>query len=395
MRRKFIELFAGIGLVRLGLEPCGWQCVFANDIDPKKEEAYRLNFPDNHFLLDDIWKIKPSSLPTPVDLITASFPCVDLSLAGNRAGLEGEESGTFWALVKILQGLKRSACLPPALMIENVTGFLTSAGGKDFCEAIRALSRLGYYCDAFVLDAKFFTPQSRPRLFVIAFQPDLASVNMVKPFGKKGNLFAGVARLEQPGRPKKLTELMYNNQDLNWGLLDLPHPPHLKDSLADVLEDLDDSDPRWWVEDQVGKLLSQMSPLHKKEVARLKKKNSPSFGTVYRRVRLGKTRAELRTDGVAGCLRTPRGGSSKQIVVKVTGTRISARWMTPREYARLQGVEDTFALPQNDIQAYFGLGDAVCVPAITWIAKNLITPAFENLENGFEQDEEPLQAVAN
>lgn len=90
---RFAEFFAGIGLVRLGLERSGWTCAFANDIDPKKLEMYRALFPDadEHFSLGDIRQVEARNLPE-VDLATASFPCTDLSLAGGRAGLAGEHS---------------------------------------------------------------------------------------------------------------------------------------------------------------------------------------------------------------------------------------------------------------------------------------------------------------
>ena len=85
--------------------------------------------------------------------------------------------------------------------------------------------------------------------------------------------------------------------------------------------------------------------------------------TAYRRMRAGRQRLEVRFDGLAGCLRTPRGGSAKQIVVVVDRGVLRMRWMTPREYARLQGADD-YTLPENTIQGLFGFGDAVCVPVI-------------------------------
>lgn len=84
----------------------------------------------------------------------------------------------------------------------------------------------------------------------------------------------------------------------------------------------------------------------------------------------------MRTDGLAGCLRTPKGGSSKQIVLRAGNGEVRARWMTPREYGRLQGVPDSFIIPENDIDAYFGFGDAVCVPAVEWLAMHAINPIF-------------------
>ena len=102
---------------------------------------------------------------------------------------------------------------------------------------------------------------------------------------------------------------------------------------------------------------------------------------MYRRVRHGKQRAELRKDGLAGCLRTARGGSSRQMLVRVGKKSIQMRLMTPREYARLQGVPDDYPIPLQVNQALTGFGDAVCVPAITWIAGNILNPLTTSLQD--------------
>ena len=115
-----------------------------------------------------------------------------------------------------------------------------------------------------------------------------------------------------------------------------------------------------------------------------------SYGTVFRRVRQGTTRAELRTDGIAGCLRTPKGGSAKQILVQAGYGQVKVRLLTPRECARLMGADD-FELkniPTN--QALFGFGDAVCVPAITWIAKNYLDPLVEELATTQNEDQQEV-----
>lgn len=103
---RFAEFFAGVGLVREGLEGSGWQCVWANDISADKMSTYVENYGDDHFHLEDIWKVaaEPEKLlPEDVFLYTVSFPCTDLSVAGARAGLAGEESGTLHAVLKILE----------------------------------------------------------------------------------------------------------------------------------------------------------------------------------------------------------------------------------------------------------------------------------------------------
>ena len=106
-----------------------------------------------------------------------------------------------------------------------------------------------------------------------------------------------------------------------------------------------------------------MSDDHRRQVDELRAAAcSPRVGTAFRRVRRDGQRTEVRFDGLAGCLRTPRGGSGKQIVVAAGAGRLRMRWMSPREYARLQGAPD-FPLIGGRNQQLFGFGDAVCVPA--------------------------------
>ena len=105
---KFAEFFAGVGLVREGLSTDSWSCVWANDISEAKQKTYVDNYGNDHFVLADIWDIArdPSSVPSDTFLYTASFPCTDLSVAGARAGLAGEESGTLNALFKVIDSKK-------------------------------------------------------------------------------------------------------------------------------------------------------------------------------------------------------------------------------------------------------------------------------------------------
>lgn len=361
--RTFAEFFAGIGLVRLALERAGWRPLFANDIDPKKYEIYRRNFPAQGeiFLLGDVHKIEASEVPT-VQLATASFPCTDLSLAGGRRGLNGHQSGAFWGFHRLLRemGSRR----PPIVLIENVTGFVTSHRGADFADALASLNRLGYGVDAFVLDAVNFVPQSRPRLFVVGALDGHETADVE----------GAIANRDSRLRFRRLTEFMIAHRDIRWALRDVPPPPQTRRSLEEVIETIPEDSPRWWSTDRVTYLINQMALRHRRLVERLSEHPRPHFLTVYRRVRHARSMAEVRADGVAGCLRTPRGGSSRQILLVVGGGRVRARFMTPREYARLMGVPDDFAIDVPDNQAYFGFGDAVCVPAVQWIAEHVLNP---------------------
>lgn len=375
LKKRFIELFAGIGLVRKGLERTGWACVYANDIDPDKKSIYQMNFKDDHFHLGDIWKVTPDQIPQPFELITASFPCTDLSLAGNRAGLKGEQSGTFWAFIQLLEGFKKRRTQPKFVLVENVLGFMTSHGGADFVAAIKALNDLGYRADAFVVDARHFTPQSRPRLFIVAFLDSINSTLVTLPQDDE-NAFQRILTDKKNSiwRPTKLSNVILSNPQLKWGLFELPTIKAHTVRLHDVIEVMPEDDPRWWSIERNQKTLSQLSPLHRKQLDALIANDSYTYGTIYRRTRATGNMSELRLDGFAGCLRTPRGGSSRQIVARIGKGTFAVRWMTPREYARLQGVDDTFVLSENETKSLFGFGDAVCVPAIEWIAKNVIDP---------------------
>lgn len=165
--RLWYEFFAGGGMARLGLGSA-WKCTFANDICEKKASAYRAFFgPSPELRVADVSRLTTRDLPGVPDLVWASFPCQDLSLAGNGAGLRGGRSGAFqpfWRLVSDMVGEGRA---PRLVVLENVAGALTSHAGGDFASIVRALAKTGYRMGALVINAAHFLPQSRPRLFVV------------------------------------------------------------------------------------------------------------------------------------------------------------------------------------------------------------------------------------
>ncbi len=163
---SFYEFFAGGGMARAGLST-NWECLFANDFDPKKAASYALNWGNDHLHVGDVAKLTTDDLPGRPDLAWASFPCQDLSLAGGGAGLKGDRSGTFWPFWKLMMRLEEEERAPHLIVLENVCGALSSHGGKDFAAICSALSRGGYRVGALVMNAVHFVPQSRPRLFII------------------------------------------------------------------------------------------------------------------------------------------------------------------------------------------------------------------------------------
>lgn len=365
---RFAEFFAGIGLVRMGLEARGWKLVYANDLDPEKRVMYDAHFgdADEHFHLADVHSVDGASLPD-AELATASFPCTDLSLAGARLGFKGEHSSAFWGFISAVHGM--GSRRPPLVMLENVAGFLTSHGGSDFRAAMEALNDLGYAVDAFLLDARWFVPQSRPRLFVVGSTIRDANAKRTAP----------VSRI----RPVILHRFIADHPGIRWQLRDLPDPPKRAELLLpDILESLPDDAPEWWSRERAEYLYNQFSERHRTTANAMIAKRRWSYATVFRRVRMqanGEKRSmgELRTDGIAGCLRTPKGGSGRQILFKAGYGRYAARLLTPRECARLMGADD-FYIGVPDNQAFFGFGDAVCVPAISWIAEHYLLPLLRS-----------------
>jgi DNA (cytosine-5)-methyltransferase 1 len=367
--KTFAEFFAGIGLMRLGLNQEGWTASFANDICEDKYRMYRTHFDDseNVFAVDDVHNINASKVPS-VSLATASFPCNDLSLAGMRQGLAGQQSSAFWGFIRALEemGPRR----PLIVLLENVAGFLTSHGGEDFHAALSALNRLGYAVDALIIDAERFVPQSRVRLFVVGVFREKSHDPHVQ---------------ENPGfyecevRPRPLADFIFAHSDrIDWALRTLPKLPKRTIVLADVLEDLPEASPFWWDESRTQYLAGQMSEKHATTLESMRRARKWSYGTVFRRVRNGRSMAELRNDGIAGCLRTPRGGSGRQILIKAGYGKLKVRLLTPRECARLMGA-DAYRIDTPLNQALFGFGDAVCVPVISWLARHYLNPVLDEL----------------
>lgn len=358
------EFFAGIGLMRMGLEGGGpFQVVWANDIEQSKAYMYRAHFRDpvEHFRLDDVRHVHGEHLYQPLDLATASFPCTDLSLAGGRRGLDGSESSMFWQFHRVIGELDGMGVPVPAVLLENVVGFALSRGGADLEAAIAALNDLGYVCDLVLLDARWWVPQSRPRLFVVgALQPRWTDAGW------------------EPSRvrPEWLGRWVAERPHLKLATRPLPEPPRHGGCLAEVVDRLHYTDSRWWEPARLEAFVGSLSPVQRRRLTRLGDGQRLDWRTAYRRTRRGRAVWEIRDDPIAGCLRTPRGGSSRQAVVEAGRKHVRVRWMTPREYARLQGAPDYLLGGARDNEVRSGFGDAVCVPAVGWLAEHHLTPTL-------------------
>lgn len=358
----FAEFFAGIGLVREAIEPLGWECVFANDIADDKAAMYGARFGLRDYVVDDVRRLSVHALPAEIDLATASFPCIDLSLAGNRAGLAGKHSGTIWPFLDLLTARSRQGKPPAAVLLENVTGFLSSRGGRDLTAVCGRLGGLGYVVDLAVVNARWFTPQSRPRLFVLAVRSGssaAAAAARVSP-----------AAIETRIRPRAVRRFQGSHPRLPFVELPLPEPPQsAPHGLSSLLEAVPPDDARWWPEERTEALLANMAAAHRHRVEELAAGQRNGVATMFRRRRHGRTVGEVRSDDIAGCLRTPQGGSSVQFLVDCRSGKPRIRPLTGREYARLQGAAD-FPIDVGDRQAQMGFGDAVCVPAVRWLVQH-------------------------
>ena len=359
-RLRAAEFFAGMGLVRAGLEPAGFDVRFANDIEPVKQRLYSANFGDEDFRLGDVRDIGGGDIPD-VDVASASFPCTDLSLAGNRAGLEGSESGMFWEFARILDEMGERR--PRAVLLENVLGFATSHGGKDLEAAVFELNRLGYSCDMFVGDARWFVPQSRPRMFIVGLAHPPEGAEAWGPSAV---------------RPDWMWRFRFDHPDARLHAYPIASPSTEPPELSSVVEKLEAEDERWWVPDRVATFSSSLSSLQRRRLDLMIERAELQWRTAYRRTRARVAVWEIRSDELAGCLRTARGGSSKQAVVEAGRGKVRVRWMTPLEYSRLQGAGEFVLSSVTPNQALFGLGDGVCVPVIEWIADSYLGPVLRD-----------------
>ena len=370
--KTFYEFFAGGGMVRAGLEP-EWSCLFANDIDPKKAESYIANWGEESLRTGDVAELKTADLPGIANLAWASFPCQDLSLAGNGAGLGGSQSGTFWPFWRLMVALSKEGRAPAAVILENVCGTLTSREGADFAAISKALVGAGYHFGALVIDAVHFLPQSRPRLFVIAV--------------RAGRSIPPDLKLSEPGEAWHAPALLRAHDRLPateracWLWWHLPVPATRNTELANLIEDRPTC-VEWNTPAETARLLSMMSRVNLEKVTRARKAKRLMIGTIYKRTRTNEDgvrtqRAEVRFDGVAGCLRTPMGGSSRQTILLVEGNKIRSRLLSPREAARLMGIPDDYQLPDKYNAAYHLAGDGVVVPVVRHIAKHILEPLLE------------------
>ena len=356
-------------MARLGLGE-RWRCTFANDICKKKANTYRLNFPPgDELMVGDVRAVTIEQLPGYADLAWASFPCQDLSLAGAGAGLEGKRSGAFWPFWELIQKLNTEHRSPRIIVLENVVGAIKSNGGYAFQTILQACITEGYKVGVLVIDGVYFKPQSRPRIFIVCVK-----TNVAIPHSLVATVPSSIWHRQLEFAFKTLPQSL----KAGWIWWHLPVPPKRIESLIDVIED-EPIGIEWHKPEETAYLLSLMSELHLYQLRNAQSLNRRIVGTVYRRMRTDKNgnkqqRAELRLDGISGCLRTPVGGSSRQTLLIIEGERIRSRLLSSREAARLMGLPETYQLPAKYNDAYHISGDGLVVPVVSWLEAHLLWP---------------------
>ncbi len=351
-------------MARAGLGS-GWTCLLANDICKKKGAAYAENWGSDHLTIGDVYALTPEELPGCADMAWASFPCQDLSLAGNYAGLTGKRSGVFWGFWELIQALANEGRNPPVIALENVYGTLTSHGGKDFEAIAGALVSEGYKFGAFVVDGVHFVPQSRVRLFIVAHDPSITVPAHILS-DRPSSAWHPDAIIRAYNRlPADLRK--------SWEWFAMPQPTQRLATIESIIED-PPTGVGWHTPEETEHLLQMMSPINRQKVIAAQVSGKLAVGTIYRRTRDGIQRAEIRFDGISGCLRTPAGGSSRQTIVVVNGPSIRSRLLSPREAARLMGLPESYKLPKRYNDAYLLAGDGLVVPVVRHIAQHIVEP---------------------
>jgi len=345
----FVDFFAGSGLVTEGAKRfC--KPIWSNDICPKKAAIYTANHGEDHFHLGTIEQVDGSAIPSG-DIVWASFPCQDLSLAGKMGGLGASRSGLFWEWIRVLDEMPK---MPKVLAIENVVGLLSGNGGEDFRLVYQALRDRFYKVGPMLLDARLWVPQSRPRVFIVAVQEQIDTT----AFEDNGPNWL---------HPEAILKATSTLKDVVFWFM--RQPTKRPKTLTDII----DWDAPVFEPDRANALFSLVAPKHRELLNRLPGNRRAVFPG-YRRTRNGKQVLELRFDDLSGCLRTAEGGSSCQFLLLHDSGKWTARLITPREAARLMGAPETYELSSSYNESYNAMGDAVVVPVVAHLFEVLLAP---------------------
>ncbi len=306
---RTIDLFAGVGGVRIGFEKAGFQTVFANDFEPKCADTYNLNFKTTPLTVADIKTIDAKKLPK-FDFLLGGFPCQAFSIAGYRNGFKDTRGNLFFDVARIISERK-----PIGFLLENVKNLYSHDGGNTFKVIAETLDKLGYDIKFEILNSMNFgnVPQNRERIYIVGFRKETGYINSFE--------FPDVI-------PRTI-------------------------SIIDILEDPKNIDQKYYYNDK---------PLYK----RLKEYKFDT-GSVYqwRRQYIRQNKS-----GVCPTLTANMGTGGHNVPIIKDSRGI--RKLTPRECARLQGFPDSYKLPNiSDSHLYKQFGNSVSIPVIERIAKNI------------------------
>jgi DNA (cytosine-5)-methyltransferase 1 len=311
---RTIDLYAGVGGIRIGFEKAGFSTIFANDFEKNCKITYDLNFKD--VLLDtrDIGEIKPSSLPN-FDFLLGGFPCQPFSIAGYRKGFEDTDRGhQFFNIIKILKEKK-----PMGFLLENVKNLKGHDSGKTFSIIEKSLEALGYHIKSKVMSTMEYgnIPQNRERIYIVGFKN--------KKFADK---------------------------------FEFPQSKKLQKTILDILEDSKKIDEKYYYNNKP--LFEQLKKYHFKK------------GIVYqwRRHYVRENKS-----GVCPTLTANMGTGGHNVPLVIDSRGI--RKLTPRECARLQGFPDSYKFPKiSDSHLYKQFGNSVSIPVIEMVAKQIMKAIY-------------------
>ena len=345
-----------------------WNCVLANDNDPMKCAVFRDNWGADGLFEGSIADLPDDRLQRPIDLFWASSPCQDFSLAGKGLGLSGARSGVFQIWADKVRTAVDAGFGPRIIAFENVSGLVTRNKGADFRHVVKTLAAMGYVVGGLEIDARHFLPQSRPRIFVIAVRRDIDVSHLVS---------RAADGAFHTTKMRRFVDDTLKSLKRDWVWWKLPASGSNRAPLDALIDETPDT--KWLTKPEVNRLIKMMSPPSLERMETAKAKGIPVVGTLYKRGRPdGKgavhQRAEVRFDGIAGCLRTPAGGSSRQTLVFVDGDQVKARLLSRLEAIRLMGLPDDYVMPERYNQVYKVAGDGVAVPIVQHLDEHLFQP---------------------
>ena len=274
-----------------------------------------------------------------------------------------------------MKSLKANGRLPRIVVLENVVGLLTINGGEEFKAVIAALGRLGMRAGALMVDARHFVPQSRQRVFIVAVSGKAkVADDLVRdephPMWHPDPLVKAVEKLSPQCREQ-------------WMWLNLGAAPDLKKTLNKIVTDRP-AGVDWHKPAETRRLIGMMSDVHKQKLSEAKKSGKRIVGTLSLRMRPsnGKTvqRAEICFRGLAGCLRTPKGGGSRPRIIVVKGGDVRTRLLAPAEAASLMGLKSSYQLPEVYDYAFRVIGDGVAVPVVSFLRAKLLNPLLRSMK---------------